>query len=465
MSCLHTLWLTQLLGYICGQNNCIPPAGVSSIVQNCPADYYLCPASFNYGCCLTGYGCATNVCYITTPSTITYTQTATTTVADGQTVTTTRTATTVQTPTPPTALPTTTNADAIAKFIPTTVAKVPATSTPSSDGSGGGLTTPQLGGIIGGAIAILIVVIAAAVIVIRRLNRVADVVETRKASSSGDQSKPARPGGGRGRPNMTQYGMSYDPLMVGTPADSGPGTPQGISGGLEVDGRNRSNSDYSQPAVTPYGYSGTPSEGQRHPSLDSSQGGGYFDIPARVHNMPARHSMRTRTDSQGNVQYGGGHVHISQQQPQHGRQWSNASEFSNDSSDHQPGVGSPLIPAELDIAGGFIPELPSADAISPDGDGTRRRSGSGTIGSPRPSLGHSRRHSSGTSAAAGAGMPSPGSVAGHQPLDVVNESSEIMHGHYGPRYNQAGQTAAGLDIHDDVSSPLAVRFTERRHGQ
>jgi hypothetical protein len=418
---------------------------VSSVLTSCPASYYLCPASFNYGCCLSGYGCATNACYVTTPSTATYTLTATTTNAGGQAVTTTRTATTVQTPTPPTALPTTSDPGAVAKFIPTSVEKVPATSSPSNNGGGGGgLSTAQLGGIIGGAIAILLFVVVAAFIIIRRLNRVADVVESGKATSSGDQSKSTRPA----RPSMAQYGrpsaseiggMGYDPLMMLTPGDSTTGTPQTLG----VQGRHRSDSDYSQPPVTPYG--NTPSDTARHPSIDSNpSGAGYFDIPARVHNMPGRTSMRTSGDSHGNVQ-------------QHNRQWSNTSELSNGSSDGPQGVGSPLIPAELDIAGGFIPELPSAEDISP-ADGGRRRSGSSTVGSPRPSLNNNRRHSS-SSVAAG-GLPSP-AMTGNQPLDPVSESSEVMHGYYGPRHGQAGQTAAGLDINHDITSPVAVRFQDR----
>ncbi|OIW27669.1 hypothetical protein CONLIGDRAFT_443937 [Coniochaeta ligniaria NRRL 30616] len=443
-------------GYICGADDCTAPAGVSSVMTSCPASYYLCPASFNYGCCMTGYGCATNACYVTTPSTTTYTLTATTTNAGGQTVTTTQIATTVQTPTPPTAVPMTSNPNAVAKFIPTSVEKVPATSSPSSDGGGGGgLTTAQLGGIIGGAIAILLFVVLAAFIIIRRINRVANVVETAKASSSGEQSKSTRPG----RPNMAQYprpspseidGMGYDPLMMTTPGDSTAGTPQPLG----VHGRNRSDSDYSQPAVTPYGHaSGTPSDAARHPSMDSNPSGvGYFDIP-RVHNVPGRPVMRTSVDSQGNVgQYSGPAAH-----QQHGRQWSDASQQSNGSSDAAPGVGSPLIPAELDIAGGFIPELASADDVSPP-DGGRRWSGSSGVGSPRPSLNNNRRHSSSSAVAGGLASPA---MTGNQPLDPVSESTEVMHGYYGPRHGQVGQTAAGLDIHHDITSPVAVRFQGR----
>jgi hypothetical protein len=343
----------------------------------------------------------------------------------------------------------------IPKFIPSSISKLAATSSPSSEsGSGGGLTKPQLGGIIGGAIALLLAVIIAAFIIIRRINRVASVVETAKTASSGDQSNATR----HGRPNMAQYGrpspsemdgMGYDPLMMSTPADSAAETPHSLG----MHGRNRSDSDYSQAAVTPYHVSGTPSARDaqvRHHSIDSnpSTGVGYFDIPARVHNVPGRASMRASVDSQGN-----------QQQQHHSRQWSNASELSNGSSDAPLGVGSPLIPAELDIAGGFIPELPSADDVSPAANGGRRWSSSSTVASPRPSLNNGRRQSSGS--AAGMGMPSP-AMSGNQPLDPVSESSEVIHGYYGPRGGQVGQTAAGLDINHDLTSPVTGRFQEWR---
>lgn len=454
------LLANQCPGYICGMSDCTASAGVSSVMTSCPASYYLCPASFNYGCCLTGYGCATNACYVTTPSTTTYTRAVTTTTAGGQTVTTTRTATTVQTPTPPTALPTSSDSNAVAKFIPTSVEKVAATASPSSNvvGGGGGLTTAQLGGIIGGAIALLVFVGVAAFIVLRRLNRVSKAVGTAKASPSDDQSRSTR----LEHPNMAQYGrpspsemdgLAYDPLMMSTPGDSSTGTPQTIG----VHGRNRSDSDHSQPAVTPYGCaSGTPYDGARHLSMDSNPtGAGYFDIPARTHNMPGRRSMRTSTDSHGNVQQHG----TRPDQQQHGRQWSNASELSNTSSDAAYGVGSQLIPAELDISGGFIPELPSAEETSL-ADGGRRRSGSSTTAaSPPPSLTGHRRHSSGSTLAAG--LPSPAAMTGLQPLDSVSEGTEAMHGYHGPRYGQAGQTAAGLDISHDITSPVAVRFRPR----
>lgn len=332
-------------------------------------------------------------------------------------VTSTTTATTIQTPTPPTALAT--FSGVVAKFIPSKVDKLAATSSPDPNGDAeGGLTKAQLGGIVGGAIGVLVIMMLAAFIVIRRLNRAANLVTISKASSSGTDSRWQRP-------PMTQYAggnnssMSYDPLVVSSTDHSSINTPHEVAGSMH----HRSDSDFSQPGVTPVNTSGMPSvEGIRHPSLDS----GYFDIPARVSNVPGRPSMRTNVDSQGNVtQYS------YPQYQQHGRQWSNVSDQSATSSDGMLPSGSPLIPAELDTAGGFIPELPTSPT------GSNRRSSS-TLASSRPSGIHHRRHSSQSV------MNSPTLGAG-QPLDVVTESPEVIHGHYGPQRGQVGQTAAGLN--------------------
>jgi hypothetical protein len=332
-------------------------------------------------------------------------------------VTSTTTATTIQTPTPPTGLATATGA--VAKFIPSKVDKLGATSSPDPTGGGaGGLTKPQLGGIVGGAIGLLLIVMLAAFVIIRRLNRAADDATTAKASSSGNDSRTQRP-------PMTQYpggntsSMSCDPLVFSSTGHGSTNSPPEVAGSM----RHRSDSDFSQPGVTPICTSGLLcADGSRHPSLDS----GYFDLPARVSNVPGRPSLRTSGDSQGNMtQYS--HPH----HPQHSRQWSNTSDQSATSSDRMLPFGSPLIPAELDTAGGFIPELPTSPTDS------HRRSGS-TVAGSRPSVIHHHRHSSQSV------MNSPTLGVG-QPLDVGSESAEVMHGYYGPRRGQVGQTAAGLN--------------------
>lgn len=406
-------------GYICGAD-CYPPAGASSYSMSCPANYHSCAASFNGGCCMKGYECGPAACYVTTPSTTTYTKIVTTTGTGGQTVTSTTTATTIQTPTAPTA-PTAlaTGSGVIAKFIPSKVDKIPATSSPDPNGgAGGGLTKAQLGGIVGGAISVLLIVMLAAFIIIRRLNHAANITTTAKAPSSGNASQPEHP-------PMTQYASgntsstSYDPLLISSTDQRSMNTPQEVAGSL----RHRSDSDFSQPGMTPVNTSGVPStDGIRHPGLDS----GYFDIPARVSNVPGRPSMRTSADSQGNVtQYSYPQYH------QHGRQWSSASDQSATSSDGMLPAGSPLIPAELDTGGGFIPELPTSL-------NDYHQLSSNTVAGSRPNAVHHRRHSSKSV------MNSP-TLGVTQPLDVVNENAEVMHGYYGPRRGQVGQTAAGLN--------------------
>ena len=396
-------------------------------MTSCPASYYLCPSSFNYGCCQSGLGCAANACYVTTPSTYTITETVTTTNVDAEITTNTLTATTVLTPTPPTALPTSSDPNAVAKFIPTKVDKVLASSAPS--GNGGGLTRAQLGGIIAGAVAMLIIFITLTVIIIRRLNRVAEAIDSRKESSAGDLSRTHPPG-------MTQYGRP-PPSDAGDEQVAFAGTNRMRGGG----GRARSDSGYStsqQP--TPHNFPSSTLS-------DSGNSAGYFDsIPSRVHNLPGHHppdNSRASTDSQA----------VSSAQPQqqqrygaHGRHWSSASEQSANSSGDAgagAGVGSPLLPAELDTDGAFIPELPTTTGVADGRGGSAGNSGgggggggSGVPGVSRPWLVHARRHSGGHARGRSEGSVSGASGGGGGngvALDVVSESVEVMHGYYGPR--------------------------------
>ena len=402
--------------------------------QTCPVGYYLCPASYNYGCCQTGYGCALNACWATSP--LTWVLTYTTTRSGSEATVTT---TTVSTPTQPAGLPTSDTSAAFPKLIPTTEPKAQASAAPSS---GGGLTKAQLGGIIGGALVLLVIVILATFIIIKRLNHTARVVQSAKASSSGDvtgtDKKPSTQVSVtqvRVRPTTSEVdAMDYDPLMMtGTS-----GTPASVSYG-----RSRSGSELSSQA-TPF----PPSGGRQ--SVDSHQGS-YFDIP-RPSNFPGRHAnsvgVRSSMDSQSQYQY-----------QNHGRHWSNASDLSTGSGGEASGshVGSPLMPAELSNDGGFVPELAGSDTENEE----RRRSSSvasprGTSpymspNLPRPPLAHQRRRSDGHSRGRSDSTVPP------QSLGVVNEGSEMIHGYYGPNNVATGQTNAGLEISYDISSPIAPR--------
>lgn len=456
------------VGYICGtRGQCIAPAGLSVTDAQCPTGYFLCPSSLNYGCCMSGMGCAPAACYSTAPFTTTVIETVTTT-SDDEAVTTTRAATTVVTPTPPTYLPGTEDGNVIAKFIPTSVPKVPAIS-PANESDGGGLSGGALGGIIAGVVVLLIVVIVAAFLIIRRLRRVEEVMESKKGSSSGKRSK-SQP-----RAQMEHYGrqlhstdrddMSIDPLMVATNAStSAAATPQP---GAHGTARGRSDSAGLTPSPNMFqhgsggGMTAAAGDRSRHASPDSNAG--YFDlqnIPGDFQQqpmMPAR--MRSNTDSsaQNGQQYGGYAYH-------HWRQQSNASELSADGSDNGANVHSPLVISELDGSGGYV-ELPPGGVGDRDRYGVTSRSSSsasvrGGPGGIGFTGGHARRRSDGRAGMDGGPGPAvigPGARLGLTPLDEAAESMP-MHGYYGRRNQQVGQTAAGLDVDWDVSSPVVPGF-------
>ena len=411
------------VGFVCGAQSCTPPAGVTNTITSCPFNYFLCPESLGGGCCTNGMGCAQNQCYSTEPFTSTIAR-PTTITTDGSTVTTTRTAVTVITPTPPTSFPTG-DASFAPKFIPTAVPKIPAV--PTSSGGGGGLTSAQVGGIVGGVIVLLVAVIAAAFFIIRRLNSVVEVVESRKSSSNSHTRSQSTPG-----VSQIQYGYiddsSVDPLMM---------TPNGHLGGSGANTpprgghRGRSGSSNLSPSRNGFSPDG------RHPSLDSTPSGGYVDIPQRVHNLPGgRPGMPTMRSSVDSHSTQGGIAH------QHARNQSNASELSDGS--EGVNIASPLV-QELDSSSVWV-ELPT-DGRESSLSQNRSRANSGV--SPRVSFSTGRR----------------GDAAAFGPLDVVNESAEIMHGYYGPRDRQVGQTAAGLGVvHWDVSSPVAATGAFSREG-
>ncbi|KAL2024297.1 hypothetical protein VTK56DRAFT_8779 [Thermocarpiscus australiensis] len=447
------------VGYVCQtRNECVPPAGVSNTYTQCPNSYHLCPSSFGFGCCSNGMGCAPNACYRTDPVTSTITQTVTTT-SGIQTLKTTRTAVTISTPTPPTALPTGDGSDVVAKFIPTSVPKVPASSPSSNpDGGGGGLSRAAIGGIIAGVVILLVVVVVAAFLIIRRLKRVEDVMESRKGSSSGKKTKS------QSQTQMEHYGrqlqsptylddMSIDPLMIASDTNntSTAGTPQP---GLDATRRARSDSTSLSPSPNMLHHGAPADKRSRHASPDPSAG--YFDVPARVHNVPAgsQQQQQPMTAAAPGQQQHGGHVY---HHYHHWRQQSNTSELSADGSDNGTTVHSPLVPqaaAELDASAGYA-ELPGDGHDR--GGAVRSRSSSAASNPGGGGFGHARWRSGGV----GVHGPSSGSGGGGGglglgPLD--EESAEMMHGYHGRRNQQAGQTAAGLDVDWDVSSPVVLGF-------
>ncbi|KAK0613618.1 hypothetical protein B0T14DRAFT_539403 [Immersiella caudata] len=447
------------VGYVCGAQECTAPAGVKDPVTTCPFNYNLCPASLNYGCCMNGMGCALNACYSTTPVTSTIISIITTT-ADGQTITTTSTAVTLATPSPPSGIPAT-DRNVAPKFIPTSVPKISATTVPD-EGGNTGLTSQQVGGIVGGVVALLVIVITAAFLIIRRLNRVAEAVESKSKSTSHTKSHPHSQAQPYGRNMHLSQGYdddpSKDPLFTPvTNNNSAAGTPPTYGVGSPY-GRDRSNSGNITPSQAAFSPDISGGSNPRHPSLDSA--GGYFDLPPRVHNLPGGRQSMTVAQMRSSVD-----SHSTQGYPayayQHQRQQSNASELSDGTEGQH--VTSPFVIPELDNSGAFH-ELPSDGRTSSlsqhNNYQSRSRSNSGVAASPRASFGNSRRRSEGGggSAIREVSPSAPGAsstlAAGFGPLDVVNESAEIMHGYYGPD-KQVGQTAAGLGyVEWDVSSPM-----------
>ncbi|KAK4242139.1 hypothetical protein C8A03DRAFT_11631 [Achaetomium macrosporum] len=432
------------VGYVCGDGEeCIPPASATYTDLSCPNEYFLCPSSVGYGCCRSGMGCAPNACYSTAPVTTTVLQTITTT-SGSQTVTTTRTAVTVATPTPPSGLPTD-DANVAAKFIPTSVPKVAAS---SSSESGGGLSGGAIGGIIAGVVILLIVVVVAAFLIIRRLKQVEDIVESKRGSSkTKSQSQAQMEHYGRQLHSDADDMISVDPLMVRNNASSA-GTPQ-----PEPDASwGRSDSTGFTPSPNMFGFA---DDRSRHASPDSNQG--YFDIPGRVQNLPSGGAVSQQPMQpalvRGSMDSAGTTTRHRPYAYTHWRQQSNASELSADGSDngmnatvHSPLVGGAGV-SELEAPGGFA-ELPGAVA------GVRSRSSSTTSA---PGRGHGYVHA--RSRSGGINQPPPGQssptvgASGLEPLATLVETASEMHGYHGPRNQQAGQTAAGLDAQSgwDVS--------------
>lgn len=413
------------VGYVCGPTDCSAPVGVKNTITSCPASYYLCPAEMNFGCCQTGMGCAPNACYSTAPVPTTIIQRITTT-SDGETITSTRTTITTTTPTAPPRL-VAQDPNVAAKFIPSTLPKTSASPPPSA--ATGGLTPSQLGGIIGGAVALLLVVLVAAFIILKRLNRIHHSLAS-PSEKSRSSHVPGAAAAHQQYSHVSHDDTSVDPLMQQTTPNIGGSTP-----GL----RSRSASNQFSPT---FDATKTP----RQVSVDSAAGAGaagYFDLPPRVHNVPGvRDRGRSSVDSYA-------------PHPYHQRHQSNASDVSDGIG--SGGVTSPLVVQELDSAG-YV-ELPSGGGFEEIGGGYRSRanSGGGSLVSPRGSF---------QIGGNGGGRDvSPGFVmVGSPPLDVVNEHSEIMTGYYGPRDRQVGQTAAGLEVGMDVSSPGGEGFSREVGG-
>ncbi|KAK0747485.1 hypothetical protein B0T21DRAFT_5508 [Apiosordaria backusii] len=449
------------VGYLCGEGaRCEPPAGASSQETNCPTSYTLCPASASYGCCKEGYACAVNGCYKTEPYGTTVVRTFTST-SRGEVVRTTATITSTATPSAPTAVPASENANTVVKFLPTSVPKVAAIQ-PTQAAGGGGLSGGAIGGIVAGIVILLVVVVAAAFFIIRRVNQVVEMVESKKGSDmpkshskTASQVHQMEVDGGQLHYNPPyEDDIGIDSLIQSN--TSAAGTPAPFH---DPNNTNRGRSE-SNPAG---GFTPSPNmfpaydepNRSRHASPEPNTG--WFDHPAMHHNLPPgsgaqnnqpmrpapiRQSSGSQGDAYGNYQY------------THYRNQSNASELSADGGSDR-GAASPQIIPELAASGGFAAELPGQQ-------GVRSRSSSNTSarGQYRGHPMHHSRQRSDSNRSDGQGVPQGGAQGlGLSPLD---EEGVDMHGYYGRRDQQAGQTAAGLgEVDYDVSSPVIPGYIPR----
>ncbi|EHA57088.1 hypothetical protein MGG_06955 [Pyricularia oryzae 70-15] len=428
-------------GYVCERDGiCSPPEGVTYSIE-CPAGNFQCPMSDGGGCCRSGMACGKNLCYATTPQTFVITRPITA-VTSGRTTTVTAVITTVSTPIPA-AIPSDTNIG-LPKLFVTSVPKVEPVETP--EGSGG-LTSAQIGGIAGGVAAIVVIVLAATFLIFRRLRKHEQVIAqstTLGTSSVGGRSSKTGGKSGMTQIRVTPYprptqstidAMEYDDLLETSTAVSTT-APHSF---------NRADSDIiSMPSSRP-----TPD--LRHMSVDSSAASqaGYFDLPAGTYanrqqtpgGLGIRSSMDSSTTGASNVAelMSSTAVNAATAATKRARHVSNASELSCKSSSVElpaAGLGSLSLPAELGH-GQQVAELQADESTG----GTRRRAASSGPSAPtalaHPPMVHQR--------------------TGQQPLDVVSENSEVMHGYYGSS-EHTGQTEAGLTLGHDISSPLDTRF-------
>jgi hypothetical protein len=336
-------------GYSCARNGCIAPAG-STYSQDCSIGSYLCPSSFGYGCCHSNLACGVGYCYSTSFSSVPVTITYTTTISSSITRTITTVIQTAYTESAAQAIATPAAASStVTKFTPsaTAVAKVDASSDSSS-----GLTQAELGGIIGAAVVVVLVVCVATFLIIRRLNAVARVTKAaalRKSGLSGSNTKsssrprphgPTPSGGYSGIEGIEA--MSVDPLMMSdsdtNAAHSSVGLPRpsavySTRSDLEPGRSPPIPAPYGSPQAYIGGYQRVPmsephySDGSGHHRNQSAESpdrsrsprsgnaGGYFDIDPALRDQNLRHG---RVPSRPSVQ-------------SHGRQWSDASDVSQQS--------------------------------------------------------------------------------------------------------------------------------------
>ncbi len=312
----------------------------------------MCPTSIGvYACCHNDLACGSGFCYSTSFSSVPVTVTYTTTISNSITQTITTVIQTAYTQSVDQALATTAAASSIiSKFTPsaTALAKVQAT----SDSSSSGLTQAELGGIIGAAVLVVLVVCVATFLIIRRLNavaRLAKAAASRKSGLSGSNTKfssrphphgPTPSGGDSGLENIEA--MSMDPLMMSdsdtNAAHSSVGLPRpsavySTRNDLDPGGSPPIPAPYGSPQAYIGGYQQVPmsdpnsSNGSSHHRSQSSESAGRSRSPRSGHATGYSDIDPALRDQ--NLRYG--HVPSRPSMPSHGRQWSDASDVSQQS--------------------------------------------------------------------------------------------------------------------------------------
>lgn len=357
----------------------------------------MCPEALGYGCCRNGLACGNGYCYATTYPTVSITREILTTDSNFNVITVTTVVATAYVPSAvPTLQTTAVTSSAISKFTPTetAVAKVAATSAPSS----GGLGTGALAGIISAAVVILIAILVASFLIIRRLNAVATQSKGSQMAKSGSNrtSKSSNnpgndpPGGPPGTfestPTSSQSpNMSANPLLL-ISSDSGslgppprPSPMHSTSGSQEfVVSPPLPSAQYGWPLANPlqsHLYQPAPAAAAadaqyfdtRHHSRQNSED---FTQQYPGHPWDAQPSPPPAELRDQNLRFG--HHRPSLQAAGHGRHWSSAS--SVPSTRPEPGESVAVVAGASDpAAGGAIPEFAppaAAAAAAPPPSGT-----------------------------------------------------------------------------------------------
>lgn len=393
--------------------------------------------------------------------------------------------------------------ESLSKAVPrdTSTSSSTSTSTSTSSSSSSELTNAEIGGLVGGLVGMLAVCLAITIWVVRHLRKVAEARQNESlrrsahrqsahGSGGGGSGGSGNNGGGGNRtsqqkivPTPSQVDqLDYDDLLERetTTTLAGVLTPciSGISHTPTV-GSSRTMATPMSPDMLGYAEA---SPDRSISGVGADLGAVSFaDLP-RVHvqNRPTRRSASSSADSSGQHQ---------QSARRHLRQAHLVHDSSFQSEDRSSNRGTSRQPAELDVDGGIIPELPAAlqaggrrereeggsarDRESPGWESSawtryapgaaRARAISGvstisnitapSIGMPQtpdadrysafiPSPTHSRDHS-GSSAS----FHHKGYHQQQPRLGMVSENlGQDLHGHYGPTHAVAGQTLAGNNI-------------------